>query len=193
MRSLFSVLALCLACFATVHSGIADDNIMAECVFGPEIPGKYKHPASITQLQIGDLYLVYYGGAGEYSDDSTVRGARRRKGEARWSMPKTIQPRPKFPEGNAVVWQAPDGVVWLFSVTRHGATWSTSRIVARTSTDGAETWTQPVELTTEAGTMVRGSPIVWRTEITCCRSTTKPAMTRSVSVRTPRRYSCAIT
>src|SRR6266852_5731402 len=51
-------------------------------------------------------------------------------------------------------------VVWLFSVTRHGATWSTSHIAARTSTDGAEIWAQPVELTTEAGTMVRGKPIV---------------------------------
>ena len=135
-------------------------DIVTERVFGPEIPGKYKHPASITELHNGDLYLVYYGGTGEYSDDSKVRGARRRKSESRWSMPKTIQPQPTFPEGNAVVWQAPDGVVWLFSVTRHGATWSTSRIVARTSTDGAETWTQPVELTTEAGTMVRGRPIV---------------------------------
>jgi predicted neuraminidase len=165
-------------CLLLVHPG---GDIVTERVFGPEIPGKYKHPASITELQNGNLYLVYYGGAGEYSDDATVHGARRRKGESRWSAPKTIQPQPKFPEGNAVVWQAPgrvevfpgtpsgtepkgcpapDGVVWLFSVTRHGATWSTSRIVARTSTDGAETWTQPVELTTEAGTMVRGRPIV---------------------------------
>ena len=28
-------------------------------VFGPEVPtGKYKHPASITELRNGDLYLV---------------------------------------------------------------------------------------------------------------------------------------
>src|SRR5262245_20910245 len=85
-------------------------DIVAERVFGPEVPGKYKHPASITELQNGDLYLVYYGGPGEYSDDSTVRGARRPKAVAglseaghSWSMPKTIEPRPKFPEGNAVV------------------------------------------------------------------------------------------
>src|SRR5437588_13051614 len=105
-----------LICWMLLHP--SGDSV-TERVFGPEIPGKYKHPASITELHNGDLYLVYYGGTGEYSDDSTVRGARLRKGESRWSMPKTIQPRPKFPEGNAVVWQAPDGVVWLFSVTRH--------------------------------------------------------------------------
>src|SRR5262245_1106635 len=135
-------------------------EIVTERVFGPELPGKYKHPASITELQDGDLYLVYYGGSGEYSDDSAVHGARLRKGETKWSTPKIITPQPRQPEGNAVVWQAPDGVVWLFSVTRHGATWSTSRIVSRISTDGAKTWQEPVPLATEAGMMVRGKPSV---------------------------------
>ena len=135
-------------------------SIVTERIFGPEIPGPYKHPASITELANGDLYLVYYGGSGEYSDDSTVYAARLRKGESKWSRPRPVTPRPKWPEGNAVVWQAPDGVVWLFSVTRRGATWSTSRIAARISTDGAMTWQAPAELTTEAGTMVRAKPIV---------------------------------
>ena len=50
-------------------------------VFGPEIPtGRYKHPASITELANGDLYLVYYGGAGEYAVDTGVFGARLKKG-----------------------------------------------------------------------------------------------------------------
>ena len=34
-------------------------------VFGPEVPtGPYKHPACMTELKNGDLYLVYYGGCG---------------------------------------------------------------------------------------------------------------------------------
>src|SRR5437868_7009236 len=98
-------------------------EIHTERVFGPEIPGKYKHPASLTELDNGDLYLVYYGGSGEYSDDSGVYGARLPKGQSRWTKPERITPKPKFPEGNAVVWQAPDGLVWLFSVIRPGATW----------------------------------------------------------------------
>src|SRR6516164_3542198 len=135
-------------------------EIVTERVFGPEIPGPYQHPASLTELANGELFLVYYGGPGEYSDQSTVYGARLRKGEMKWSTPAAITPRPKGPEGNPVVWQAPDGIVWLFSVTRHGATWCTSRIAVRTSSDGAKTWSAPVSLTTEAGTMVRGKPIV---------------------------------
>ncbi len=139
---------------------LADSPIQTERVFGPEIQGRYKHPASITELDNGDLYLVYYGGSGEYAADSGVYGARRRRGETTWSKPERIMPKPQSPEGNAVVWQGPDGLVWLFSVIRPGATWSTSRIVVRTSRDGAKTWQEPAPLTTEAGTMVRGKPIV---------------------------------
>src|SRR6266446_913766 len=68
-----------------------------------ELPGKYKHPASITELHNGDLYLAYYGGSGEYGADSGVYGARLRKGETKWSRPERIAPPPKWPEGNAVV------------------------------------------------------------------------------------------
>ena len=108
---------------------LADSPVYTERVFGPELPGPYKHPASITELDNGDLYLVYYGGAGEYADGSGVYGARLSKGQSTWSKPERITPKPQYPEGNAVVWQSPDRLVWLFSVIRPGATWSTSRIV----------------------------------------------------------------
>ena len=42
----------------------ADINVTK--VIGTEFPGRYKHPASITELDNGDLYLAYYGGSGEY-------------------------------------------------------------------------------------------------------------------------------
>jgi predicted neuraminidase len=135
-------------------------DIVRERVFGPEIPGKYKHPASITELANGDLYIVYYGGSEEYGGDSAVYGTRKRPGESSWSKPKLITPRPKWPEGNGVVWQAPDGIVWLFSVVRPGYFWSSSLVMVRTSRDGAETWEHPVALTSEPGTMVRAKPIV---------------------------------
>jgi predicted neuraminidase len=149
-----------LFCLAVTLLAADASDIRTERVFGPEIPGPYKHPASLTELANGDLYLVYYGGSGEYAADATVHGSRLCKGEQTWSAPKMITPRPQLPEGNAVVWQAPDGLVWLFSIVRPGATWSTSRIVYRISRDGASTWEEPKPLTKEAGTMVRCRPIV---------------------------------
>src|ERR1043166_7967518 len=105
-----------------------------ERVFGPEVPtGPYKHPASITELQNGDLYLVYYGGEGEYAADTGVFGARWSLASGGWSLPCRIAKDPFLSLGNGVVWQAPDGVVWLFYVVRRGETWSTSQIQAKIS------------------------------------------------------------
>jgi predicted neuraminidase len=140
---------------------IREDTPRVERVFGPEIAtGPYKHPACLTELANGDLYLVYFGGQGEYANDTAVFGARRAKGSASWSTPAAIARDAKHPLGNAVVWQAPDGVVWLFYVVRYGATWSTSRIEARVSRDGAATWSEPIKLHDAEGMMVRNRPIV---------------------------------
>ncbi len=130
-------------------------------VFGPEVPtGPYKHPACMTELKGGDLYLVYYGGAGEYATETGVFGSRLKKGEARWSPPEVVAQDPFRSVGNAVVWQAPDGVVWLFYVVRYGSTWSTSRVQFKVSTDNARTWSDSSLLAFEAGMMVRNRPIV---------------------------------
>jgi predicted neuraminidase len=150
-----SLLLLLLAAGAQLPA-----DVVTERVLGPEVGTPYNHPASLTELANGDLLIAYYGGPGEYSDASTVYTTRLAKGASQWTKPQAITPRPKEPEGNAVVWQAPDGVVWLFNVTRHGETWSESKIIVRTSTDGAKTWQEPKPLATEAGMMVRGKPIV---------------------------------
>ncbi len=134
---------------------------VVELVFGPETKtGLYKHPSSITELANGDLYLAYYGGEGEYAGSTKVYGARKALGSEAWTEPAVIASNPFRSLGNPVVWQAPDGVVWLFYVTRFGETWSTSRISAKISRDGAETWSDSVLVTLDEGFMVRSHPIV---------------------------------
>lgn len=161
MKPLLAV-AFVLAPFVSMasHAGAADDDIVIERLFGPEIPGKYKHPASITELDNGDLYVVYYGGEGEYEGDTAVYGSRWSKATGVWSRPGIIADTPGRSDGNAVIWQAPDGVVWLFYVTNYGPTWSTSRIKYKVSRDGAQTWSDSDILAFELGSMVRGRPIV---------------------------------
>lgn len=136
-------------------------KLKIERVFGREVPtGPYKHPACATELKNGDLYLVYYGGAGEYAVDTAVYGSRLKPGETRWSSPKPIAHDPFRSSGNGVIWEAPDGLVWLFYVVRYGETWSTSRIQFKVSRDGAETWSDASVLSMDEGDMVRGRPIV---------------------------------
>ena len=157
MRAVFVVMAISLA---TGAASMSAADIVHQRVFGPELPGKYKHPATFDQLDNGDLYLVYYGGTGEYGDDTAVYGSRLAKSTQRWARPVVVADTPNRSEGNAVIWQGPDGVVWLFYLTRYGETWSTSRIKFKISKDGARTWSDPAVLAFEQGMMVRSRPIV---------------------------------
>ena len=83
----------CSAMICTAMAAVADDGIRIERVFGPELPDAYKHPVSITELANGDLYLVYYGGSGEYGDDTWVRGSRLVKGSNHWTRPASLRTR----------------------------------------------------------------------------------------------------
>ena len=129
-------------------------------VIGPEFPGRYKHPATITELDNGDLYIAYYGGDGEYDGDTRVYGMRRAPGDSEWTTPEIIADTPGRSEGNAAIWQAPDGLVWLFYITNYGPTWSHARIKYKVSKDGARTWSDSFMLSFEQGTMLRSAPIV---------------------------------
>lgn len=171
---LAGLLVLALTLLAPPRLGAAasqptapEGRLTTRRIFGPEVKtGPYKHPACLTELDTGDLYLVYYGGAGEYAVDTNVYGARLAAGAARghdtaaWTAPRVIAHDPFRSVGNAVVWQAPDGLVWLFYVVRFGDTWSTSRIQAKVSRDRAETWSDAFPLSLDEGMMVRNRPIV---------------------------------
>ena len=140
----------------------AGDEIHVERVFGPEIKtGDYKHPASFDELRNGDIYLVFFSGKGEYNDNrAAVFGSRLKHGDRRWSSPVAIARDPFHSLGNPVVWQAPDGLIWLFYVSRYGTHWSDSRIAAKVSRDGAKTWSDSFTVAFDAGMMVRAHPIV---------------------------------
>ena len=149
---------LCLVALPALAA--AAEEITYERVIGTEFPGKYKHPASIEELANGDLYIAYYGGDGEYAEVTAVYGMRKKKGQSQWSAPAIIADTPFYSDGNAVVWQAPDGLVWLFYVCRFGDTWSTSRIKAKISRDGANTWSDSFFVALEEGMMVRSRPLL---------------------------------
>ncbi|BCS34727.1 hypothetical protein TBR22_A39530 [Luteitalea sp. TBR-22] len=159
MRSL--VLAALLLAMPLLPAAAQAPAPVTTRVFGPETAtGPYKHPACLTELANGDLYLVYYGGQGEYARDTTVFGARLKAGTSTWSTPVPVAHDPFRSVGNGVIWQAPDGLVWLFYVVRYGDTWGTSRIQAKVSRDLAATWSDAFPVALEPGMMVRNRPIV---------------------------------
>jgi predicted neuraminidase len=148
------------ALVVSLSAASASAELSIEKVFGPETPGgTYKHPASIEELTNGDLYIAYHGGEGEYERDTAVFGSRLPKGSTKWSQPKRIADTPSRGEGNAVIWQEPGGLIWLFYVSRYGDTWSDSIIKYKYSTNGAETWSDPEIISFVKGLMVRSQPI----------------------------------
>ena len=63
---------------------ICAGELRIERLFGPEIKtGPYKHPARIEELKNGDLYVVYYGGEGEYATDTGGFASRLKKSRLR--------------------------------------------------------------------------------------------------------------
>lgn len=153
------IAALLIAPWTNAQQNV-DTNIDTYRVIGPEYPGVYKHPAAITELANGDLYISFYGGAGEYDQGTAVYGMRLEREPNTWSEPEIIADTPNQGDGNPVVWQAPDGVVWLFYNTQYGPTWSEARVKGKISTDGAVTWSDSFMVAFEQGSMVRGQPIV---------------------------------
>ena len=136
------------------------EDIEIQRVIGKEFPGEYKHPATVAELANGDLYIAYYGGDGEYQGDTKVFGMRLVNGATEWTAPEIIADTPNRSEGNAAVWQAPDGIVWLFYVTNYGPTWSSARVKYKISKDGGHTWSDSYLLAFEEGTMARSRPIL---------------------------------
>lgn len=136
-------------------------ELRVDRLYGPETKtGPYKHPASVCVLDSGDLYLVWYGGEGEYANSTAVWASRKKKGAAEWSAPRIIAKDPLRSLGNGAAWQAPDGKLWLFYVVRFGETWSSSRVAVKISADRGETWSDSTMLVLDEGWMVRGKPIV---------------------------------
>src|SRR5882672_11510981 len=75
---------------ASTHVITAAD-LRVERLFGPETrTGPYKHPARIEELKNGDLFMVYYGGEGEYATDTGVFGSRLKRGGRKWTGPILI-------------------------------------------------------------------------------------------------------
>ena len=145
----------------------------------------------MTELKNGDLYLVYYGGAGEYAIETAVFGSRLKRGETKWSDPKPIAHDPFRSVGNGVIWEAPDGARLallrrpvrrdLVDLARPGQGLARRRrdlvrrlgAFARRRNDGPQPADRPEER-----------------RLPACRSTTRPATTPKRSGPTARRSFC---
>lgn len=75
----------------------------------------HNHSSSVVEAAEGDLIAYWFHGKGERTDDTLViRGARKGKGETKWSAPFTMADNQNLPDQNCTLFIDPGGRLWLF-------------------------------------------------------------------------------
>jgi len=96
----------------------------------------HNHGSSIVQTPEGDFLACWFHGTGERkADDVRIMGARKRKGDSRWSEPFLMADSQDLPDCNPVLFVDPRGTLWLFWIAVQNNEWGGSLLKYRTSTD----------------------------------------------------------
>src|SRR5262245_1919725 len=132
------LLAVALTSFATDAP-----QYSAELVF-PLHP-KHNHASSIVELPNGDLLVSWYRGSGERdADDVAVYGARKKKGDSKWSDAFLMADTPGFPDCNTAMFIDHKNRLWLFWPTIIANTWESCltnfRVASRYDAPGPPLW-----------------------------------------------------
>jgi predicted neuraminidase len=127
------------------------------------------HCSTIVELPSGDLLAAWYAGSGEAKRDVAVVASRKAKGEESWGSLQVISDTPGKPEGNCVLFHAPDGKLWVVFALMHGkldgphgpgVRWATCDVRSKTSLDEGLTWSETRLLREEIGMVARCKPII---------------------------------
>lgn len=113
------------------------------------------HAANLLPLPDGTLLCVWFGGSQEGKADISVWGARLAPGAATWSEATKLSDDPQRSEQNPVLFQAPDGVLWLLWTAQHAGNQDTAIVRYRQSRDGGKHWGAIATLLDEPGTFIR--------------------------------------
>jgi predicted neuraminidase len=118
------------------------------------------HAANLLMLKSGDLLCVWFSGSWEGNSDVGIMMARLPKGSKQWSKPQRIDHHPGKSYQNPVLFQAPDGALWLIHTTQPaGQGQANAKVLVTKSADGGKTWTTPAVLFDQPGAFVR-QPLV---------------------------------
>ena len=127
------------------------------------------HCSTIVELPSGDLLAAWYAGEGEAKKDVAVVSSKKRVGEDAWGPLSVISDTPGKPEGNCVLFMAPDGVLWVVFAVMHGklegpwgpgVRWVTCDVRSKTSSDEGETWSETRIIREELGMVARCKPAI---------------------------------
>ncbi|WP_235954685.1 sialidase family protein [Cyclobacterium salsum] len=121
---------------------ITVNTVQYEHVFGDDRPFAQSHASTMIPLD-GEEYLVaWFAGSHEKNDDVGIWTAKGKPGN--WSEPELLVKVRNDPHWNPVLFQAPDGKVYLFfKVGKEIDYWETW---VQVSEDGGDSWSEAREL-----------------------------------------------
>ena len=121
------------------------------------------HAANLAFLPDGTLTCVWFGGTMEGMGDISIYMSRLAPGAKRWSRPEKMSDDPAKSEQNPLIFNAPDGRVWLLYTSQTSGNQDGSIVKCRLSEDGGKTFGDVCVLCDIPGTFVRQPIIVNRT------------------------------
>ena len=116
----------------------------------------HTHGSCIVECPNGDLIACWYQGSGERrADDVVLLGARRKRGENKWSEPFLMADAPGFPDTNPCLLIDPRGKLWLIWQTIIANEWHTAlaryKISSNYESAGAPVWESSDDLILKPG------------------------------------------
>ena len=133
------------------------------------------HASNLLELPDKTLLCVWFGGTQEGTSDISVYLSRLTPGSS-WSEPIRVSSDPSRSEQNPLLFlDKPTGKIWLFHTAQPAGNQDQAAIIARTSVDKGQTWSEPFEPFPEKKGVFIRQPIVvladgtWVLPIWYCR------------------------
>jgi predicted neuraminidase len=147
---------------ASRSDGLHPDLVMETTVLDLPASGVQSHAANLSTLTDGSLACVWFGGTQEGLSDICVWFSRLATDSNAWSAPVRLSFDEARSEQNPILFNAPDGRLWLIHTAQRAGHQDTAVVRCRTSSDGGQTWDMPRDLLPHTGLFVRQPPVVRR-------------------------------
>ncbi|KAH8682894.1 glycosyl hydrolase BNR repeat-containing protein [Tricladium varicosporioides] len=133
------------------------------------------HASSLLLLPSGDLLCAWFGGKQEGIPDISIYASRLPANSETWLEAEKLSNDPGRSEQNPVLFQSPQGPVWLLWTSQDGGNQESAIVKKRVSLDGGKTWGQVETLFSDEGTFIRQPMVVlhdgaWVIPIFKCRA-----------------------
>lgn len=125
----------------------------------------FAHCAALADLGEAGLAAVWMGGSYETAPDVGLLEARLLPGADGWTPPRVIAQVNGHSLGQPVLLPRPGGDIWFFYVVIQQQDWRSAVPYVKKSSDGGQTWSEPVRLFDYPGLMLRSRPLVLQNRI----------------------------